>query len=286
MPAATRTFGHAKPHGIELHHYSPVKTTSRRILPQVRRLPLARTVGLLASASILAGTVGCGRQIEALHSVSPTPGVVSAASSAMVTPPQGATVAEREEAEAYEVLALAILDTVSHGAVEKHYTLSELPTFEPFLYNDLAKPLESLEKRLGEVESIGPELAENLIAMNRNSSAFTPANFPPQFPVHIFSVAEVEEMFRDGPDSGWKRFYQERKRGSCIVSASLPAFNKERTKAVMMIWQQRGPLDGEGGFVIAHRIGGSWRAFRELRAPSGVSQHGSPGERHDRVARN
>lgn len=277
MPAATRSFGHAN--RIALHQSSPVKATSRR-------LSLARTVGLLSSASILAGIVGCGRQTEALQSVSPTTGAVSAASSGMVPPPQGATVAEREEAEAYEVLALAILDTVSHGAVEKHYTLSELPTFQPFLYKELAKPLESLEERLGEVESIGPELAANLIAKNRNPAVFTPAKFPPQFPVHTLSAAEVEAMFRDGPDSGWKRFYQERKRGSCIVSASLPAFNKERTKAVMMIWQQRGPLDGEGGFVIAHRIGGSWRAFRELSAPSGVSQRGGRGESYDRVARN
>jgi hypothetical protein len=259
------------------HRTSFMKPAPRSYLPQVLRSSCDRVTLLVACALLLRATTGCDRQSVERVSVSPTDGLLND------SPGTGADI---EADQTYEVLSLAILNAVSHGAVEQHYTLRERPTFEPFPIGDRTKALVELQKVLGEVESIGPDLAAQLMEINRDARPFTPSKFPPQFPVQILTTEEEDAMFRGGAETGWMRFHREKQRGPCVVTASLPAFNKERTKAVMMIWQQRGPLDGEGGFMIARRIGGSWIVYQDWQAPTAVSQHQSAGPLFDRVASN
>ena len=174
---------------------------------------------------------------------------------------------------AHEVAAIAIIQKAGVGEMEGAYALKEIPSLSMFvrlLGDDREKGFEELQRLLGEVKEIGPPLAARFIAANRNPQPFRKDQFPAEFSVVLLPDAKLEELFANGPEKGWRRFYEEFK---CfgMVTASQPVFSEDGKSALIMVWHQYGPLQGEGGFVMAKRIGRSWTIFDLASAPTGVS---------------
>ena len=172
---------------------------------------------------------------------------------------------------AHEVAAIAIIQKVSVLGIEGFYALKQSPSLSDFVWgDDREKGLEELQRLLGEVKEIGPPLAARFIAANRNPRPFRKDLFPAEFPVVLLPDAKLGELFANGPEKGWRRFYEE---FECfgMVTASQPVFSDDGKSALIMVWHQYGPLQGAGGFIMAKKIGGSWATFDLASAPTGVS---------------
>ena len=179
---------------------------------------------------------------------------------------------EAEEIAIYEILSLGILRCISRGEMSGPYLLVETPTLEPFSKGSDPNTYSELQERLGKVASIGPELASQLMARNRQAQPFSGSHFPPEMPVEVMTAIEHNEMFSDGPDAGWTKFHSTKYGGRDRITASRPAFNKNRTRAVFMLWFQSTEVTHHGGFMIASRVGKSWVVYLESAAPRTVAQ--------------
>ncbi len=176
-----------------------------------------------------------------------------------------------QEQIVHEIAAIAIIKKVSFGEIKGPYVVQETPSLSVFVFGeDEEQELTDLQNRLANVKEIGPELAKNFITANRSPKLFRKDAFPTDFPVVLLSEAKMKELFLDGSDKGWQRFYQAFDSFG-MITASQPVFSQDRRSALMMIWHQYGPLQGEGGFVMAKRVGSSWTIFDLSSAPSGVS---------------
>ena len=224
---------------------------------------------------------GCNRDPEALPAQ-------TAASDFGMTHEAEATSVEASEEAAYEVLSLAILQRASHGEIAGPYTLVEVPTLYPFVLDSRPEDVDPLRESLAGVESIGPELAARLLEINLRPEAQRPhfqgSRFPPEMPIEVMTNQERKDLFTDGTDAGWARLRAQKKWGRSIITASQPVFNKEGTRAVLMMWLQQGPLAGDGMFMVAYRLGGSWVVYEEAGAPISVSQSHSAPRHSDKVA--
>ena len=79
----------------------------------------------------------------------------------------------------------------------------------------------------------------------------------------IVSKIELSSMFRSkGTDEGWKMY--DLKFGQNLAKFSVPLFNKDLTKAILIIDYKCGPFCGYGGEFLCQKINGKWvivRAF-------------------------
>lgn len=198
-------------------------------------------------------------------------GPASSITSSEITPstPKPAPFVDAEDV-AYEILALAIAREVAADKLSGPYTLLETPTLKPFIGGDQPDAYLALRDKLAKVESIGPELATQLIEANRRPGRFANEHFPPEMPVKVMTQAENDEMFAGNEVEGWVRYYSEEFRGVYKISASRPAINKDGTRAVVMLLLQEGHTF-RAGFLVGRRIGNSWTVYREDAAPSAAS---------------
>jgi hypothetical protein len=201
----------------------------------------------------------------------PSSNIANAEIATALHPPQPTPSAGVDaENVAYEILALAIAREAGSGEPRGPYTLLEAPTLEPFVRAGQPGDRSTLQDKLAKIESIGPELATRFMELNLHPERFLGERFPPELPVEVMTKAEHKELFAGGEGEGWVQFYSTKFRGVYKISASQPAFNRERTRALVMLYLQEG-YTHRARFMIGRRIGKSWTVYHEDAAPSATS---------------
>lgn len=217
---------------------------------------------LLASVMLCLGACD-----QASTGSGPSISVATTEDSSPFTPPAPSV---ETEAVACEILALAIAREVAVDKLSGPYTLLETPTLKPFIGDDQTDGYSALRDKLAKVESIGPELATQLIEVNRRPGRFAKEHFPSEMPVQIMTQVENDALFAGNEDVGWVRFYSDGSWGGYKISASRPAIDKDGTRAVVMLHLQEGPTF-RAAFLVGRRIGKSWTVYKEDAAPLAAS---------------
>ena len=115
------------------------------------------------------------------------------------------------------------------------------------------------------IDEIGYDTLENFEAKNVN-----PVTLEYKFnlinryllikKIDEFERYRIEEKGRDF----WGEFHSFYPAGSGIISFSRVGFNRKKSKALVYVGSQSGPLSGIGGLIYLERVNGTWEIIKEI----------------------
>jgi len=75
--------------------------------------------------------------------------------------------------------------------------------------------------------------------------------------------AQIEKHFRNVDlDDAWKKFYSQYPASNGYVRLSRVGFNKAKDQAIVNTAWMRGPLYGEGHYVLLTKQNGTWKVLK------------------------
>jgi len=81
----------------------------------------------------------------------------------------------------------------------------------------------------------------------------------------IVPYADVEKLFPQGmPEEGWKLFYSKYPGANGYIRLSRVGFNKTRDQAIVNTAWMRGPLHGNGSYVLLGKNNHSWKVLKTV----------------------
>lgn len=115
---------------------------------------------------------------------------------------------------------------------------------------------------LDQLDPVSGDTLDDYAARNKQSLGFED-KFKLRASYQIVPYAEIESLFRSGVlDDAWKTFYSKYPESNGYVRLSRVGFNKTREQALVSIGWIRGPLAGEGHYVLLGKQNGSWKVLK------------------------
>ena len=115
-----------------------------------------------------------------------------------------------------------------------------------------------------QLEPISLDTLDDYAARNKQPLTFE-KKFKLRTKYEIVPYAEVEKLFPEGmPEEGWKAFYSKYPGSNGYIRLSRVGFNKARDQAVVNTAWMRGPLHGEGSYVLLGKQNGSWKVLKRV----------------------
>ena len=117
---------------------------------------------------------------------------------------------------------------------------------------------------LDQLDPVSFETLDDFAARNKTSLTFE-KKFKLRTNYAIVPFAEVEKLFVSGMvEEGWKTFYSKYPGSNGYIRLSRVGFNKARDQAIVNTGWMRGPLHGEGSYVLLDKQNGSWKVLKRL----------------------
>ena len=115
-----------------------------------------------------------------------------------------------------------------------------------------------------QLNPVSLDTLDDYAARNKNSLSLE-NKFNLKTKYEIVPYAEVEKIFPDGmPEEGWKVFYSKYPEANGYIRLSRVGFNKARDQAIVKTGWMRGPLHGEGNYVLLGKQNGSWKVLKRV----------------------
>ena len=120
-------------------------------------------------------------------------------------------------------------------------------------------------KRYGEeLNPISLETLDDYAARNKQSLTLE-RRFKIKGNYHIVPYAQIEKHFHNVElDGAWKKFYDKYPGSNGFVRLSRVGFNKAKDQAIVNTAWMRGPLYGEGHYVLLAKQNGSWKVLKRV----------------------
>ena len=108
------------------------------------------------------------------------------------------------------------------------------------------------------------ELVKSYLERNQEVAQFQAGLLPEG--AQVVAAQEIEKMFADDMETGWKQFRQRYGDTAILVSLSLPGYALDRQSALIHVRRSRGPLAGESSILILRRVAqGDWQVVAEAQ---------------------
>lgn len=123
---------------------------------------------------------------------------------------------------------------------------------------------DSFKMYLDQLENVSFETLDDYAARNQQSLTFE-KKFKLKTTYKIVPYPEVEKIFPQGmPEEGWKLFYSKYPAANGYIRLSRVGFNKARDQAIVNTNWMRGPLHGNGSYVLLGKQNGSWKVLKNV----------------------
>lgn len=105
--------------------------------------------------------------------------------------------------------------------------------------------------------ALDTEMLRNFKQVNQQTSLLQP-RFPIQTRYILASQEQLNSLFGQDLDTGWKNFDSAYPEARGYYSLSRVGFNRDMTQALVSYGNPRAALDGSGCYVVLNRVDGQW----------------------------